>query len=107
MKSKPSHQQLEPPVGLSGESKILWKEITQSRARTPERLALLHQALIALDRANQAAALVEKEGMVLVTKRTGVAHSNPALKIERENRALFVRIWGGMLNLTWNHDDIF
>jgi hypothetical protein len=39
------------PVGLSVESAAIWESETRSRSRSPGRLALLEQALLALDRA--------------------------------------------------------
>ena len=84
---------LTPPGHLSARSRALWCSIVPRRAKSPERLVLLQVALEALDRADAAQALIAAEGMVTVTARSGVAHLHPVLRIERESRVLFCRIW--------------
>jgi len=80
-------------------------EVGLERLRTemisPGRLVLVEQALCALDRLDQARKIIEKEGLVLKTESTGALHANPAVKIERENRALFARLWNN-LGLDWD-----
>ena len=38
----------------------------------------------------------------MTTERSGVAHAHPLLKVERENRQLFLKIWA-KLGLDWNY----
>lgn len=90
-----------PPEHLSARSQALWAAVVPSRARSAERLALLGVALEALDRADQARDAVAADGMVKVTPRSGMARLHPLLKVERESRQLFARIWS-LLNLQWN-----
>ena len=92
---------LSAPVGLSERSTVLWGQIVPRRARSPERLALLQQALVALDRADQCREILEREGLTVTTKTTGAVHVHPLLKVEREQRQLFVRCWD-LLSLTWD-----
>ena len=73
------------------------------RCRSPERLALLEQALTALDRADQAREQLAKGGVTSTTEKTGTLHVHPLVRIERENRQLFARIWG-QLGLAWDAD---
>jgi hypothetical protein len=62
---------------------------------------LVEQALRALDRADEAAAIVTAEGMVV--GGTGkMAHCHPLLRIEKESRSLFSKLWG-LLNLHWDN----
>jgi hypothetical protein len=61
---------------------------------------LLTVALEALTRAETAAKLIECEGMTSVTKTTGAIHLHPLVKVERESRALFAKIWS-QLHLEW------
>ena len=88
-------------AGLSERSKALWDQIVPRRARSPERLALLQQALEALDRVDECRDVVEREGLTVTTKTTGAVHVHPLLKVEREQRQLFLRCWD-QLNLTWD-----
>lgn len=92
----------EPPAGLSDKSAELWRRVVETgRVRSPGRLALLEQALVALDTADAAAALVRAEGLVTRTTTSGAAHVHPAVKVEREHRQLFARLWMGM-GLEWD-----
>ena len=93
------------PADLSERSKELWGKVAGKRARSPGRLEMLHQALLALERAEEAAVILKKEGMTFRTERTGAIHLHPAAKIEWENRVLFTRIWDGTLNLSWGEED--
>lgn len=43
--------------------------------------------------ADKAAAIIATEGMTSTNKATGVIHSHPATKIEKDSRAMFHRIW--------------
>lgn len=99
----PNDQVYIPPPHLSDRAKCLWCSIVPSRARSAERLALLSVALESLDRADSARAEIDKTGMVCITKRSGVPHTNPLLKVEREARALFAKLWGQM-NLQFSPD---
>ena len=91
------------PDGLSEKSARLWRAIVPDRARSAGRVALVEQALRALDRADEAAALVASEGLITETKTTGAIHMNPVLRVERESRQLFARIFG-MLHLEWSSE---
>ena len=94
-------EDLEPPAGLSEKSCRIWKELVPARGVSPGRLILLAVALRALDRADQAAEIVEREGMVTVTKTTGLSHAHPALKVERDARQQFLQAWS-KLSLAWD-----
>lgn len=99
--AKPERQIPEPPAGLSEKAKALWNDVVPRRCRSPERLALLAVALQSLDRADAAATVIGCEGMLTKTETTGVVHVHPLLKIERDARQLFARIWGS-LALEWD-----
>jgi phage terminase small subunit len=92
-KMKKASEIIPVPEGLSEKSKTLWQNIVGKRASSPERLALLEVALRALDRADQAERQIEQEGLTCITPRSGISHANPLLKVERESRALFAKIW--------------
>jgi P27 family predicted phage terminase small subunit len=89
-----------PPECLSNESKKLWKKVVTHQF-SDGRLILLEQALLTLDRANEAKEIVNSEGLITTTKRSGVVHVHPAVKVERENRQLFIKAWKEM-GLSWN-----
>lgn len=93
----------EAPAHLSERSKELWLKIVPKRALSPGRLALLQTALESLDRAEQARLEVDRVGLTTTTKTTGAVHVHPLVKVERENRQLFARLWGE-LGLVWDHE---
>ena len=64
---------------------------------------MLQTALEALDRADEARAMLAREGLVTTSKRSEVVHIHPVVRLEREARQQFVRIWKD-LNLTWDDD---
>lgn len=83
---------IEPPAHLSPRSRELWAAVVPSRAKSPERLALVQTALEALDRAEAARLAIERDGM-LITSGAGMAHVSPLVKVERDAMALFARLW--------------
>lgn len=87
---------IEVPVGLSEKSQSLWKEIAGFRGSSGSRLSLLEVALRALDRSDQAARLIEEQGLTSVTPRSGAIHLNPLTKLEIENRSLFFKIMASL-----------
>ena len=95
----------EAPSGLSERSLTLWRAVVPKTVASPGGLIMVEQALRALDRADQAARAVEIEGLTSVTPATGAIHVHPAVKVERENRALFARLWSQMrLEVDWEFD---
>jgi len=84
------------PPSLSERSSRLWTEIVRDRVWSPGRLTLFEQALLALDRAEEAKALVDAEGLTTTTKTTGAVHVHPALKIEKDARGQFLQAWGAL-----------
>ena len=94
----------DPPEHLSERSKDLWRRLAPTEARSLERRTIFQVALEALDRADEARRVIAAEGMLHTTAATGACHVHPAVKIERETRAQFVRIWHTALHLQWNSD---
>ena len=80
------------PPGLNKRAAVLWGQVVPRRARTPNRQALIAEALQSLTRADECAARIEKEGLT-VTSKSGVVRGHPLLATEKANRAAFVRIW--------------
>jgi P27 family predicted phage terminase small subunit len=95
MKSKSLRKEsdLEAPAHLSARSRQLWNELKFSQARDIARRALFQSALECLDRADAALQTIEKDGMISKTRTTGALHVHPAVRIERESRAQFAKIW--------------
>lgn len=89
------------PEHLSDRAAVLWRDVVPRRAKSPGKVAIVQSALEALDRADAARAEVEVAGMTTTTKTTGAVHVHPLVKVERESRAQFTKLWGS-LNLT--HD---
>src|SRR5690349_20490336 len=89
------------PSHLSARSQALWRELVPSRCRSAGRVALLEQCLTALDRAEVARQIVEREGFTKTTESTGAVHIHPVVKAEREARAQFLRA-AEILGLSWD-----
>ncbi len=92
----------EVPSHLSERSATLWRAVVPSRAKSAERQALVIVALDALDLADECRARVQAEGMTSTTKSTGAIHVHPLMRVEKEARSTFSKIWG-QLNFQWNH----
>lgn len=90
------NQQFDPPGHLSAKSQSLWRECVPARCRSAGRLALLEAALLALERADEAREAIRGSSLVTKTESTGTLHANPLLKIEREARQQFARIWSDL-----------
>lgn len=86
---------VEPPTHLSPRSCELWRQVA-GVMKTAGRLTLLQCALEALDDADEARVAVKAAGMTSATASTGAVHVHPAVKIEREARAQFLKIWTGL-----------
>ncbi len=84
----------EAPEHLSEKAQTLWKELTATKISNTARQALLLTALEALNRAEEARLAIRESGMVSTTASTGAVHLHPLLKVERENKVLFAKIWG-------------
>src|SRR5262245_10078625 len=94
----------EPPVDLSASSQALWKSLMGRQRRwSAGRLELLTQALRARDRLQQIEETLRAEGLVSVTKKTGMTHVNPLMKLEVELRRQLSSIWQ-VLGLQWQGD---
>ena len=78
------------PEGLQSRSQRLWSAVNKDFELAPHELALLEEALRALDRADQARTIVDEFGPVTVD-RFGQARVHPAVGVERDARGLFVR----------------
>jgi len=89
------------PDQLSADSVKLWHEVVPRCGRSAGRLAMIAEALKARDRANEAREAIAEHGLLAVTETTGAIHVNPLLRVERENRQLFARLWD-KLRLSWD-----
>jgi phage terminase small subunit len=89
------------PSHLSERSRTLWAELVPARAKSAGRLALLTAALEALDRADEAREAIAKAGLTTTTKTTGAVHLHPLLRVERESRQQFAKIWDS-LHFGWD-----
>jgi hypothetical protein len=81
------------PEDLSPSSQSLWDDVVAEYVLSAAELELLKQGLLALDRAEQARAVVDREGVTCLD-RYGSPRTHPACDIESRNRALFARIVG-------------
>jgi len=85
-----------PPEHLSERSRVLWAELGPIGARSLGRQTIFQSALEALDSADEARRIVREAGLFFVTKTTGAVHVHPAVKVEREARLQFARLWSSL-----------
>ena len=78
------------PTGLSKRSAKLWRAVLAEFELSPAELELRRSALVALDRADEAADIIAVEGVVTVD-RYGSPKAHPAADVESRNRALYGR----------------
>ena len=92
-KKKPNQPKIvpAPPAHLSERSKQLWIQLV-GETKTPGRQALLQTALESLDRADECRNIINVEGLTVTSVKTGLSHSHPLLKVEKESRQLFTKI---------------
>jgi hypothetical protein len=76
------------PAGLSDRSRALWSSITRDWPLELHELAILAEALRALDRADEARATIESEGITFAD-RFGQPREHPAVDVERKSRSQF------------------
>lgn len=102
--TREDYPQYPPPTGLSPRSVALWCAVVPYRAMSAGRIALVEEALRALDRADQMREAVDRDGPVTVNATTGMTHVHPCCKLEREARQAFSRLWTQM-GLEWSSDE--
>ena len=90
------------PAGLSPSAGLLWRRLVPHRARSLGRQLLLEALLRARDRAEEFRLLIAEQGLIEVTKGTGMPHLNPAVKAEKEARGQFAKL-AGLLSLQWDN----
>lgn len=100
------HRSRPVPPGLSPDAAAIWSHETRTRTKSAGRLALLEQALRALDRAAALRAQLDRDGLTTTTKTTGAVHVHPLVKVEAAERALFVKL-AKALGLEWSSTDGF
>lgn len=77
-----------PPAGLSPRSAALWRATHSDFDLSAAEIELLTEALRALDRADQARQVVDRDGPV-VPDRYGSPKAHPAVDIEARARAFY------------------
>ena len=81
----------EPPEHLSEASQAWWREVIDGYDLAGHDLKLLELACGAYDRATEARAVIEREGITFETK-SGDVKTHPAVLIENQARTSFARL---------------
>lgn len=79
------------PSHLSNEGKVLWRSVVSEFELSPAELRLLRLAIEALDRAEQARAVLSREG-ITYPDRWGKPRVRPEVAVERDARQAAARI---------------
>ena len=85
---------------LSEEAKEMFKFHVPENVKTPSQIAILITALEAMDRGSKARGLIDRDGLVIVSKRSGLPRRNPAIPIEQEAKKTMLKGFK-MLGLEW------
>ena len=91
-KPKPILDPLRVPTDLSAPAKRVWKQLNSVWVFEADQLLILWDALKAWDRANEAAAILKKDGLMLESQTSkGIVKQfrHPCAAIEKEARASF------------------
>ena len=80
------------PEWLSKQGRELWYAVGASRASVGRRV-LIEAALRHLDVAQRAMEAVSKDGFVLKSRRSKMAHIHPLLPLVASEQAKFERLW--------------
>lgn len=92
------------PEHLSERAAKLWQQYAETIVKSPGGIAMLQTGLEALDRAEQARKLIEIEGMITKTGKSGVSHVHPAISIEKDARSLSLKTFKALnihLDYSW------
>jgi hypothetical protein len=79
------------PGDLSAASRTLWREVLSDYVLSAAEREVLRQALLALDRAEQARAVIDAEGLTC-RDRFGSPKQHPAVDVEARERLIFARL---------------
>lgn len=79
------------PQGLTARSRSLWRNVIEDFELNDAEQELLRAACQMLDRADEAADIVRRDGITTVD-RFGAARTHPAVDVERASRVLFARL---------------
>lgn len=94
-----------PPKGLTGRARALWVYLVPGQIETPGRLELLRVALEALSEYDVASEAVRREGRIVSSRRSGLSHPHPLIRVCEKNRRIFLR-YARLLRLhcdaSWN-----
>ncbi|OAN70521.1 hypothetical protein A8B83_13660 [Rhodobacteraceae bacterium EhC02] len=82
---------LKAPSHLTPETAAWWRSVQEDYAIEPHHAKLLVLACEAFDRCQQARALIDAHGPVVVTSDGGMK-AHPAIAIERDARLAFARL---------------
>jgi len=80
-----------PPPDLEERFQNLWME--HIHRMNPGKMITFEACLYALQRAEQARRMVDRQGLTLTTKKSGMRHINPLLRVEKENRDMGLKLW--------------
>ena len=85
----------EPPSDLSHEAKEIYSFYVGQgiKIRNPGQVAAFIEALRAMDRANEARAILKTDGMVKTSARSRLPRRHPACEIVASAEQHFRRIW--------------
>jgi hypothetical protein len=91
MATKKATKTPQAPGYLSPRASQLWAEILADYDLAPAEVELLRQACSALDRAESAAQVLDRDGLTTID-RYGATRAHPLVDVELRNRALFARL---------------
>src|SRR5215510_3118810 len=80
-----------PPKGLHAKAAAFWRVVVQDYELEAFHLEILKQACKALQRCEEASAIVDKEGQAYIDPKSGRWFPHPSVGVEERARAAFLR----------------
>lgn len=87
---RPAIQSNKPPKHLTLEARRIWTQLNTELELPTDALLTLRVALENFDRSQQARKILNREGLIVTNKKTGVSRKHPAAEIEKNATSQFL-----------------
>jgi len=78
---------------LSKQAQHMFEFYSNTSVKTPGQRALLLQGLRAFDQAEEAAAIIQREGLAVTSEQSGLTRAHTLLRVQREAAAEMLKVF--------------